>query len=297
MSDDCIELLKNWTPEKMTFPAVMQQKWDGVPVRIRNIGGHHFAFSRQNENFTKSIPHIMAAAIPLLQVVGSSITMELVIPGYTFKKTSGIVRTNGGNPECAKLVGKIFDADLYGNALNTYAVRMWDARQKWFANEVAQFIPGTLVKTAEQAEVIYNVFMENNPTAEGMVVHSINNMYQPGKRCWGTQRIKPKPTIDLRVHSFTEAVSKETGLGLGMIGNTNVYYKHKKGKKQYETAGVGPGKFNHDERRDLWAKYGTQIDPDVPLLEVQYMQDDSYDALRQPTAQRWRPDKKVPDHE
>lgn len=296
MSDDCIELLKNWTPDKMTFPAVIQQKWDGVPVRIRNIGGHHFAFSRQNENYTGSIPHIMQAAKPLLQQIGSSITMELIIPGYTFKKISGLVRTNGGNPECLKLIGKIFDADLRADASMEYAVRLYDLATKW--DSVHASIVGCVrVDNATAAEKWYDRFMEANPDAEGCVVHSLSKKYQPGKRCWGTQRMKPKPTIDLRVHSFTEAISKETGLGLGMIGNTNCYYKHKKGKKSFDTTGVGPGKFNHDERRDLWAKYGAQVDPDVPLLEVQYMEDDSYDALRQPTAQRWRPDKTVPDHE
>lgn len=311
MSDDCIELLKNWTPEKMTFPAVMQQKWDGVPVRIRNIGGHHFAFSRQNENFTKSVPHIMAAAIPMLQVVGSSITMELIIPGYTFKKTSGIVRTLGGNPDCAKLIGKIFDVDLFNDPKSSYSRRLGSLMRVWNSEEqrVARICSGQYVTTAEEAESYYTRFMESNPDAEGVVVHSLTKPYQPGKRCWGTQRMKPRPTLDLRVHSFEEAVSKETGIGLGMVGTINVWYKHKKGKKQFLTAGVGPGKLTHEERKVLWNRWlsipeeirvfnnGGLPEELTGIAEIQYMLDDSYDALRQPTFQRWRPDKKVPDHE
>lgn len=294
MSDDCIELLKNWTPEKMAFPAVIQQKWDGVPIRIRNIGGHHFAFSRQNENFTDSVPHIMQAAKPLLQVVGSSIVMELVIPGYTFKKTSGIVRTKGGNPECSKLIGKIFDADLNARPTEAYIDRIKDAAVSW-RSDVAQVCHSKMVRSVQAAEAYYEEFMAANPDAEGCVVHSMSKPFQPGKRCWGTQRMKPKPTTDLRVHSFEEAISKETGLGLGMVGRINVYYKHKSGKKVLDTIGVGPGKLTHGERTTLWANRA--LVEFLPLCEVQYMDDDSYDALRQPTWQRWRPDKKVPDHE
>lgn len=118
------------------------------------------------------------------------------------------------------------------------------------------------------------------------MVRTLQHTYDVAKRSHGMMKLKPKPTADLRVVGFEEAVSKD-GTPLGMIGRIVCEYKGLH-------IGVGPGKFNHAERISIWNKRAGFVGA---ILEVQYMKDDSYEALRQPTAQQWRYDKTEPNYE
>jgi ATP-dependent DNA ligase len=160
-------------------------------------------------------------------------------------------------------------------------------------------MPSVNVQTQEEAEAAYDAFMLNNPDAEGSVLHSWYKVFQPGKRCWGTQRMKPVPTIDLMVVGFEEAHSAD-GAPLGIIGRINAEYHnvvYDSGgivKSDYHVIGVGPGALNHTERKNLWRMWKKgQFTPRI--AEIRYMRDDSYDALRQPTFKQWRGDKVNPD--
>lgn len=85
---------------------------------------------------------------------------------------------------------------------------------------------------------------------------------------------------------FEEAVDKY-GKPKGMVGRLDVLYKGK-------VVGVGPGALTHKERKDLWesVRKGEQK---IAIAEIKYMPDDTYEALRQATFVRWRPDKETPD--
>ena len=84
-----------------------------------------------------------------------------------------------------------------------------------------------------------------------------------------------------------------------MVGRLIVSYKGL-------TIGVGPGRLTHGERTSLWtcreAYLRTEQDGHrwkelLPgrIAQIKYKADDSYDALRQPTFQHWRPEKDEPD--
>jgi ATP-dependent DNA ligase len=304
MANETIELLKNYEPSKMHWPAMLQPKIDGVPVRVfKSIDNKMTALTRQGERVT-SIPHILQFASTLLQP-GESMVMELHIAGKPFKEISGRARRILACPE---LVGWVFDFDEYGDFLNTYLHRYWMIKKR--IEQAAVFAQCTLedlcirimpvvnVHTQEEAEAVHDSFMLNNPDAEGNVLHSWYKVFQPGKRCWGTQRMKPVPTIDLMVVGFEEAYSAD-GAPLGMVGRINAelttLVPTPTGmQNKAEVIGIGPGALNHTERKNLWRMWKKgQFTPRI--AEIRYMRDESYDALRQPTFKQWRDDKAYPE--
>lgn len=301
MAGETIELLKNYDPAKMNWPAMHQQKIDGVPVRIIRQSGDVRSYTRQGERVT-SIPHIERLCSVLLQN-GESVIMELYVPDQTFKYISGKVRQI---KPCPELRGWVFDfttntptAGWWARRL-TFKHRLEDAAriaQCSIEDLLVQLIHGVIVYDAEDAEEAHNALMLANPDAEGSVLHSMAKTFQSGKRCWGTQRMKPVPTIDLMVVGFEEAIS-ENGNPLGMVGRVNAELTKFVPNNIISAAstiiGIGPGALTHTERKILWAEYksGTYK---PRIAEIRYMRDDSYDALRQPTFKQWRDDKKEAD--
>lgn len=297
MSDETIELLKSYDWKKLDGPASFQEKLDGVPVRITRTGNKSIPCTRQGEAVT-SIDHIIPYAHAILGE-GGSIVGELYIPGVAFKDISGRVRKDKPDKELRLY---IFDADIRNMPTISYETRRYDVVN--LLNKLSehlgvaradmpiQLIPGHVVYTQADVDESFAQLMALKPDAEGAVLHSMAKPFQPGKRCWGTQRLKPVPTIDVRVVGFEEAVSAKTGEGIGMVGRINVEFTRlHNGTPRMAHVGVGPGTLTHPERKAIWAnprKYTGKI------AEVKYMRDDTYEALRQPTFFRWRDDKTVP---
>lgn len=275
------------------------QKLDGVPVRIRKMGGNHvFAYSRQNEVIT-SIPHILPYVSRML-LDGGSITGELYIEGMPFKDISGLVRQKKPSVDTGKLILHVFEADIRGKPEMPYADRMRDFRGVLNALSSAtgmaltdlpcREIPMIEALDAASVEQAFELLMRANPNAEGAVAHYAYKDFQPGLRRYTGMKLKPEPTIDLRIVGFEEAVDKYKN-PKDMVGRViaELTTMTKQGPKTEET-GIGPGALTHAERKVLWAKFRRgQFTPRI--AEVKYMKDDTYDGLRQPTFVRWRDDK------
>ncbi|MGX9389636.1 hypothetical protein ACWX0O_01805 [Nitrobacteraceae bacterium UC4449_H16] len=302
MADETIELLKNYSPAKMPWPASHQQKLDGVPARIMRVSQTEYrAVTRQGETI-RSIDHIVQETAALNLSARGSIVGELYIDGVPFKTISGHVRAHTNNPN---LTLRVFDFDVFNQREMTYAQRRIE-----FVDRLAdhlgnmgihpsdcpvQIIPGIIVHNEAEADEAHDALMLANPNAEGSVLHDLNKTFNPGKRCWGTQRMKPVPTIDLRIVDFEEAVSEKTGKGLGMVGRLNAQFTRVEiGAAKTDIIGIGPGALTHAQRRALWVTF--KMGRWKPTIaEIRYMRDDTYDALRQPTFKRWRTDKQVAD--
>lgn len=310
MANETIELLKNYTPAKMPWPAGVQEKLDGVPVifirespitpeRIHPQGVQ--AYTRQGEVVT-SLKHISPLASYLITEVGGFLVGEVYCRGMPFKEISGLVRKKEYIPSKHKALSlNVFDANIRNLPLAD-----WEARRRQFEMSQAAVaealrsvpmdlpvrpIPTVWAHDAEEAEALWLAMQTTNPDIEGVVLHSTRKLWSPGKRCWGTQRIKDKPTIDLKIVSFVEAVEGDTLAGKGMVGRLVAEFTSTaSGHPITSTIGIGPGKLTHDERKALWFQFKTnRWQPRI--AEVQYMTDPTYDALRQPTFQRWRDDK------
>lgn len=301
MANESIELYKPYTPKKLVFPVAAQQKLDGVPVKFKNIGGHIVPLSRQNEVY-RSLGRFIEHVRPMLLEAGSSCTGELWIPGVPFKELSGIVRRH--ETAAPGLRCFVFDFDIVPGGKYP-----WATRHKHFTTALAaylgaaglgagdcpvQLMPSIICHNELDVERARDVVYQANPNAEGLVLHSISKQYTPGTRAWLTQKLKPEPTIDLRIVRVVEATSTEEKMGrpkgtpLGMVGRLEAEFTGADGNTSI--IGVGPGSLTHPQRRALWLERD-YIRSVGRIAEVKYMRDDSYAALRQPTFVRWRPEK------
>ena len=307
MANEMIELYKTWTEKKVKYPVGVQQKFDGVPGKFINVGGNIVTYSRQGEQYL-STAHIERHAQAILLTLGGSFTGELYVPGLPFKDIGGLVRRQEPAPiiQCY-----VFDFDIRNTPQE-----QWIVRHRQFALALAAYLsasglspadcPIKLVPTVvcNDANAVGNVWDTVRlafPKAEGLVGHSLSKPYQPGTRRWDTQKLKPRPSIELRVVGFKEALSAD-GDALGMVGRVECELTtvNKLGQASTGVIGVGPGSLTHAERRSLW-KFYTMVARDISLMpkamvgaaiaEVGYMPDPSYDMLREPTFKRWRLDR------
>ena len=278
MSKETIMLAKDYDISKFEPGCFVSRKLDGVPVRIDIVNGAVQSHATRQGEELKSIDHILTEAARILPDgiwVG-----ELYIPHLPFKDISGRVRAHVPCPELILYLYDVITEEPYAvryerllNIERGTMIRsvydMWDA---W--NTTHQiFHVGVLESLIAWAASTAGV--------EGLVIRPSQSYPDgPGKRSKGFLRYKPKPTLDLAVAGFEEAVSKD-GAPLGMVGKVLLHYKG-------GIIGCGPGKLTHIERTEI---FNDQDKYKGRIAEIQYMRDDTYTALRQPTFQHWRPDK------
>ncbi len=281
---------------QLLFPVVFSEKLDGVAVDFFAVetldgGPKVFARSRQDEPLL-SVDHIRQYLLGKLPNKAHLIC-ELYIPGEDFKDISGIVRRHETTGE---LYAFIYDFYIEGQEHLNYMERMNQMVSylgKYIIPDLdvcpVQFIAAVKVDTLEDWHKVLPQFFALRPDAEGVVIRSLYEKahYKPGWRSPGMLKHKVTNTIDLGVQGFEEAICKDTGNGLGMVGRINVFYKG-------EIIGVGPGKMTHEERKHVFANQPDYINK---IIEVAYMPDASYDALREPRFYRWRDDKQKPNEE
>jgi len=280
-------LAKSYNPKKVSFPAILTEKHDGVAADFyceKRMSGNKVLVRSRQDKPLPSVDHIREILSEVMQP-GEHLIGELIVPGLPFKEASGLVRKLEVQPN---IVLMIFDYYQEGYEDEPYNNRMNEVKSRFLLREDAvRFIPMTTVMSTDQIDSTFKEFMQKNPRAEGMVLRSLDGKYDIGSRSWGMMKLKGKPTLDLRVVGFEEAEEAKTKKPKGMIGRINVDYRG-------ETIGCGPGKLTHQERRDIFANQQAYIGQ---IAEVEYMADPTYDALRQPTFQRWRPDKTEPSYE
>lgn len=289
MANETIMLAKTFSDsKKLTYPGRLTEKLDGVPGDFyyrRELGMIH-ARSRQGEEL-HSVPHIKEALTGIL-INGMHVIGELWHPDYDFKEISGFVRRKEPCEESLKLTLNVFDAYVEGKEDTPYQERMVQLADLLIKTDkvtghTVRIIPGKIIENAEEFDEVYKNFILSNPTAEGVVFRTLSGPKSYWKAAWrspGMVKRKITETEDLPIHGFEEAVSKE-GDPLGMVGRIEVLYKG-------NVIGVGPGKLKHAERVELWENQKDYIDK---TIEVAYMPDPSYDALREARFHRFRPDK------
>lgn len=309
MANEPMELAKNYDEKRTPFPALAQVKYDGVPLVFTIKHGSIVALSRQNE-YMQSVPHLINFVRPILDGAdqGACIIAECLVPGSTFKESSGIIRRHKPDP---RITGVVFDgwlmdpSDSYNTRFNQLRTAIVERSTKWVREAGSSLVcaPSELVldhtEAMEHWDKLKRIY---GSRIEGMMLHHTDKSFSPGKRCWGMGRFKPQPTIDLEVISYEEAFS-EGGEPLGMVGRINVELarRDRAGNVSRSVIGIGPGKMSHDERRAVWRAAAVDLTrperfaPFKTIAEIKYMPDPSYDALRQPTFQRFRTDKEFPD--
>ena len=279
-----IMLASKYNPKKQKFPVHVSEKYDGVAADFFKVGRTWQVRSRQNKPI-KSVDHIIRCLNKRLPnaIDGTHLVGELYIPGRDFKEISGIVRRDAEAPEVF-----LYIYDMYDLALEH---QIFADRFDLLTRVCTNFSPDdpmgiphyVIADTPEDVERIKSQIIAGDPEAEGLMIRQLNgpgSTYQVGKRPSGMAKYKLVETVDLEIHSIEEAVDKE-GKPKGMLGRLNVLYKG-------TVIGCGPGKLVHGERYEMFVNQEDYIGKTV---EVAYMPDASYDALREPRVLRLRPDK------
>jgi len=287
-----IPLSKGYNPKKLEFPVYISEKYDGMPVRIDiNKDEQTLHVSQRTRQGTENISTAKDAAIFGLKASdylcdGShSIIAEVTHETITgFKNISGTIRRQEPNDGFIwNFFDYAMDADAYFAYFRTRRVQLNDLFACAKFPTKYRLIKQNLCENQKDVDQ----FLNNNPIRkdqEGWVIRSYNDLWEPGSRSWGYQKIVVTPTEDLPLVQVDEAISKD-GIPLGMAGKLWVMYKGNK-------IGCGPGALTHPERIQLWtdwtARWATWSNP---IIEVKYKLDDTYDALREARFVSYRPDK------
>ena len=300
MTNETILLSRVYTSEKdLILPAQVTEKLDGVPVDIyykRQLGAP-LAQSRQGKPI-KSIQHILDSLVGLLPH-GAHLIGELYIEGMDFKDISGLARKQETNEDTEQLVLHIHDYYMEGKEDTGYVHRMLGMLKLDLPRETdfkVVYIKGKTVHTPSEFQDYVEEFFCNNPEAEGVIIRALygdKSVFKKGWRSPGMLKLKRQETIDLKIHSFDEAIDKN-GNPKGMVGRINVVYPVDVDHDDCNTdvvhgvIGVGPGALNHKQRKEIWENSDKYIGK---TIEIKYMPDDSYNALREARFFRFREDK------
>lgn len=297
-----IPLAKGYDPSKLNFPVLLSQKYDGVPVLIEVYENEGVPSLKVNSRQGKHLPSVYwmihgwvlssgvldNVDLPV-QFVGEIVQKD---PFADFKETSGKARKQEAQHD---LYIKLFDMDTYDGA--GYKKRYNRLKAACFYQSHVTVVSSKEVKNQQELEHVLETFLDTYPKAEGMIARSHDDKFEAGKRSWGYQKLLVEPTIDLRIVYVEEAVDGKTGEGKGMVGRLVASYHGEK-------IGIGPGKLTHKERISLWQDWNKALTSNfarggmqdaLGIAQIKYKKDDSYDALRQPTFQYWRPEKTEPD--
>lgn len=279
------------SPKDLILPAQVTEKLDGVAADFYGASsktiyrGKVLAQSRQGEPLY-SVDHIRYFLTEKLPE-NHHLIGELYISGADFKDISGYARRQESDLDTAKLNLYIYDYYIEGQEDMSFKDRMETMTINLLKyikpHSPVKLIPGLFVDSIETFTEALDNFRKDNPTSEGIVIRALEgpkSIYKTGWRSPGMLKLKTVETLDLPIVSFEEAISKD-GEPLKMVGRINVKYKD-------TVIGVGPGKMKHQDRGIVWQDQQQYIGKHI---EVTYMPDDSYDALREPRFYRFRPDK------
>lgn len=320
---DEVMLAVTYDPDKVQFPVEVSVKLDGCAADFYSTPLGWIVQSRQG----KPIP----SAAGILEVLNKCIQPpscsmhivgELTVMGVpAFKDAGGIIRRGERDDRIILNIYDVWYPDAQGLDYEARIGRIGEVLKKVSGKNyrkegslrwsTIRRVPvlGLCADVEGVAEYIQSISAQcesSGGLVEGIMIRQLNGKdshYNVGKRSKNMMRFKPKPTMDLLVESFEEAISKD-GEPKGMVGRINCLYA--KGVSSdgmneftdYITIGVGPGCLTHPERKELWKRYqallakGESLRNKKLIAEVEYMKDDSYDALRQPVFKRWRTDKK-----
>lgn len=300
-----IPLAKHLDMSKLDSGVVyISEKLDGVPARVDiTLTGSGYDFNVRSRpglpivSVDKQMDKLCAdlhraGVVGQHTFIGELTHKSVMVDGQRtrlpFKIVSGKVRAER---PCDELTFNLFeytrsDADgahrwsfsMRWSILMTLAQHL-DMKEGWTA-------PVRQMRIAEDKrhllQHILDELHQRMPFAEGFVVRHSNDLFVPGKRSWGYQKVVRAPMTDLWIRGAEEATSKD-GEPLGMVGRLHAEFRG-------QLIGVGPGKLTHTERRELFEaiKAGGYA---PRLAQIRYKKDGSYDAMREPTFQHWRDDK------
>lgn len=303
-----IMLAKGYEPNKLVFPVMVSEKLDGVPAKIHitimedvfppsslvskrilwtvqtRQAKPYVSIHNQVEAFAEHLKDrgCLGTFVFIAEVTHQDRTMP-------FKDVSGHCRRQKQNDDLRLNIFDYYRPTLQVPDRLPFGKRILLAQMLVRGMFWCKMVPQILCK--DSIELAHALTAIKRPQdgfiPEGAIIRNCKDIWEEGKRSWGYQKVVDDPTTEVSIVGFDEAISKEGDGSTGIIGRIHAIYNG-------QAIGISPGKLSHDERRALWKDTNTRdlLDAGELVLwaTVKYKRDPSYEALRQPTFQHWRPD-------
>ena len=179
--------------KRLKLPCLVSPKIDGMR------GEYHDGEMYSKEgHLLKGLDHIaqeLASNEPSLDFTG-----ELYIPGMSFEKATGLIRS--ANPTPQAKFGIIDIPSLNFEYHNRYNVLL----SLFKVMDNIFIIPNFMAKTYSQVNVAYKYYVKTG--YEGVVIKTLYHRYQPGKKSWDWMRMIPTKYMTLKVVGYYEGKGK-----------------------------------------------------------------------------------------
>jgi len=262
-----VMLAKPFEEKRVSFPTYISPKLDGV--RAFYYKGE---FYTRNRKQLKGLSHLKEVLAEHERRLDQSLWLdgELIVPGMTFQKSSGLIRNYHEVPEAHY---HVFDIPSEATTPFNKRVQLLHLMLGYFKLPQINVVPHDLVTSLDS---IYDAYTEERRKGgEGLMVKSYGHYYKD-KRSYDWMKIKAVETVDVICTGFFE--------GQGRLVNTlgGIFVEFEGVEVR-----VGGG-FSDIDRDEIWHNKSKYIGR---VCEVAYQEITPDGSLRHPRFIDWRFDK------
>lgn len=285
-SNSLVQKVLYFDENRISYPAIVQEKYDGVFCIAKMINEEVYIFSRTGKEFL-SMNHLKPVFKEIFfinEFKDCLLFFEAYIPDTNQEIISGYCRDmQNQHQELKAVVHDIVPMDVYSGEANLeYSTRFMNIRRLYsdsYNSSIILPITITAYGYKEISDFVERVWSRNG---EGVVIKSMAASYQRGKRNGTLMKLKRGESFDLEVIDIIEG----TGKYVGMVGKLVCRFKDNK------NVIVGTG-FT-DNLREIWFKNPSLVIGKI--VQINALAITKNGVLREPAYKGIRYDKVEPDY-
>lgn len=282
-SQHLVQLVQNYTPSKLKFPCIVQEKYDGCYcIALRDDYSQRcIIFSRTGKQYL-SMKHLEGQLFIILQEAGTKydlIIFEAYIPDIEQSIISGYCRDEKNqHPDIHAVIHDILTFnDYFGNIRTAYEKRYMVLQQAYSQFYFTEIHLPKMITAYQKEDIEYFANTVIQGGGEGVVIKHSKAGYHAGKRDYTLMKLKRKISYDLVVIDVQEG----TGQFEGAVGALLCRYSNGR------IISVGSG-LTAQERKEFWQDKNKIIGR---IVTVEAMRLTSSGLLREPIYKGVRYDK------
>jgi DNA ligase-1 len=198
-----------------TGEAVVEWKLDGARLQVHRLGGEVRAFTRSLADVTERVPEVVSAVLdlPLEAAVldGEVIALRADTRPQPFQVTMGRFGSSSGTDASAGVVLTPFFFDCLHVDGEDLLDRPLGERLSHLASRVPEGMRTPGIETSDVDEADRFLVDALAHGHEGVMVKSLDALYEAGRRGVGWLKVKPATTLDLVVLAAEWGHGRRTG--------------------------------------------------------------------------------------
>lgn len=284
-SSNLVQLVHSLNKDKIVYPCLAQEKYDGCYCIAHRSKGHVKIFSRTGKQYL-SMEHLEQCFEKMLDgTTKDFIIFEAYNPNIIQAEISGACRDTVN--QHSEIVAIIHDClslpEYFGEVKTSYERRLSDLMMinaNYYYPCISLPIKKICFDWQDVEQFAAEIFSRGG---EGVVIKNLQANYHRGKRDYTLMKYKQTITFDLRVVDVVEGTGQFKNMAGALVvkfsGNRNI--------------NVGTGLTN-SQRKLFWLQKDTVIGR---IVEVEAMRLTASGLLREPRFKGFRDDKEVADYE